>query len=67
MDRFDLQAQGAVMKRESGGDPVTERQRGDDSELLDTFNRAWDALSEEERQEEREERARWSDAWSRAL
>jgi hypothetical protein len=67
MDRFDLRTQGAVMKPERGDEPVTDRGRRDDSELLETFNRAWDALSEDERQEEREERARWFDAWSQAL
>lgn len=55
------------MKPERGDEPVTDRGRRDDPELLEMFNRAWDALSEEERQEEREERARWFDAWSRAL
>lgn len=41
-----------------------ERAREEEEEMLEIFNRAWDSLSEEERTEERAERARWFGAYA---
>jgi hypothetical protein len=43
-----------------------ERQRLEETELLQMFNRAWDSLTDEEREEERAERALWLNAYSSA-
>jgi hypothetical protein len=41
-----------------------ERAREEEEEMMAMFNRAWDGLSEEERAEERAERARWLGAYA---
>lgn len=41
-----------------------EKRREEESELLEMFNAAWDSLTEEEREEERADRARWFNAYT---
>jgi hypothetical protein len=41
-----------------------ERARAEEEEMLAMFNTAWDDLTEEERAEERAERARWFGAYA---
>jgi len=41
-----------------------EKQRQEEAEMLEMFTRAWNSLTEEEREEERAERERWLNAYS---
>jgi hypothetical protein len=54
------------MESQPGHEPVNGGNgRREEQELLEMFNQAWDALTEEERREERAERELWLAARSR--